>query len=332
MKYIRATSLLFIVALLLAPASALADPDFWSGQWPNTDFSKTEIDFREILSGGVPKDGIPAIDNPKFIPAAEAGHLRETEPVIGVVVDGEAKAYPLQVLMWHEIVNDEISDVPISVTFCPLCNASLVFDRRIIHPERGEIILDFGTTGKLRNSDLVMYDRQTESWWQQFLGRAIVGDLTGLELKMIPVRIESFAKFRERAPNGMVLIPEDDSIRRYGINPYQGYDSLDFPFLYSGAVPDAVAPLARVVVAENKAWSLAYLQSVKRIETSDGLLITWEKGQNSALDAAVIGDGVDIGNVTVQRQKNGVYEDVLYTVDFAFAHHAFHPDTPIITK
>ncbi|USG60205.1 DUF3179 domain-containing protein [Sneathiella marina] len=332
MKFLKCILLLPLAVMMLAPALAWADPDFWSGQWPNTNFDKTEIDYREILSGGVPKDGIPAIDSPKFIPVAEAGHLTATEPVIGVIVDGEAKAYPLQVLMWHEIVNDEIAGIPISVTFCPLCNASLVFDRRVDDPERGEMVLDFGTTGKLRNSDLVMYDRQTESWWQQFLGRAIVGDLTGLELKMIPVRIESFAKFKERAPQGSVLIPEDDGFRRYGMNPYQGYDSLHHPFLYEGAVPDEVAPLARVVVAEKQAWALDYLRSVKRIETPDGLVITWEKGQNSALDAAVIGEGVDIGNVTVQRKMKDGYEDVLYTVDFAFAHFAFHPETPIVTK
>ena len=119
-----------------------------------TDFSKKleTVKFDEIFSGGLPKDGIPAIDKPKFEPISEIDHLSDTEPVVGLVVNGEAKAYPVQVLMWHEIVNDTIGGVP--VRFCPLCNAEVVFDRRL----DGQV-LDFGTTGKLRYSDLVMYDR-----------------------------------------------------------------------------------------------------------------------------------------------------------------------------
>lgn len=321
----------FFLALSFA-TPAIADPDFWSKSWPNTDFSKTEISYSEIMSGGPPKDGIPAIDNPEFKPVSDIDTVSPTEPVIGIVIEGEAKAYPLQVLMWHEIVNDEIAGVPISVTFCPLCNSSLVFDRRIQHPDKGEMVLDFGTTGKLRNSDLVMYDRQTESWWQQFIGQAIVGELTGTKLKMIPVRIESFAKFSERMPHGMVLVPNDTDFRRYGVNPYQGYDSFDLPFLYNGPQPETVAPLSRVIVTDGRAWALDFLRQSERIETEDGLIIRWEKGQNSALDAALIGEGVDIGNVTVQREKDGALIDIVYTVDFAFAHNAFYPDIPIIDK
>lgn len=320
--------MLFVSAIM--PASA--DPTRWKGEWPNTDFSKSSIDLDEILSGGPPKDGIPSIDDPKFIEAASAIHLAETEPVIGVVVDGVAKAYPLQVLMWHEIVNDTIAGIPITVTFCPLCNASLVFDRRIMGADNKELVLDFGTTGKLRNSDLVMYDRQTESWWQQFLGEAIVGQLLGTSLKMLPVRIESFKKFKERMPTGLVLVPRNKSMRQYGKNPYGGYDSLATPFLYGGEMPKTVAPLSRVVASSGKAWSLDFLRSKKRIETSDGLVLSWEKGQNSALDETVIGKGVDVGNVTVQKMQGGELKDIVYTVDFAFAHFAFHPEIEIITK
>ncbi|MEH6402774.1 MAG: DUF3179 domain-containing protein [Sneathiella sp.] len=331
-KYLA--SCLFIVFFLQFNGSydAFADVSRWKEQWPNTDFSKSSIIFDEILSGGPAKDGIPAIDNPKFVKASGVTHLAETEPVIGVVLNGVAKAYPLQVLMWHEIVNDTIGDIPITVTFCPLCNASLVFDRRVIGPNDEKLVLDFGTTGKLRNSDLVMYDRQTESWWQQFLGEAIVGKLTGTSLKMLPVRIESFAKFKERMPSGLVLVPNDASSRQYGRNPYGGYDSLNTPFLYAGAMPEAVAPLSRVVASEDRAWSLDYIRKEKKFETPDGLIITWEKGQNSALDATIIGEGVDIGNVTVQRRHGDRLVDVLYTIDFAFAHHAFHPAIKIITK
>lgn len=322
-----------LLALYLVPGQAAkADPGFWKSAWPNTDFSKTSIDFAEVLSGGPAKDGIPAIDNPEFKKVGDVSNIKPNEPVIGVVLNGIAKAYPLQVLMWHEIVNDTIGDTPISVTFCPLCNASIVFDRRINHPKKGEILLDFGTTGKLRNSDLIMYDRQTESWWQQFLGQAIVGELLGIELKVIPVRIESFAKFKKRMPDGWVLVPKNEALRDYGRNPYVGYDSLAVPFLYRGEMPKNVAPLSRVVVSEGTAWSLDFIRQSKQVKKPDGLIITWEKGQNSALDASEIGAGVDIGNITVQRMIDGKMQDIQYTVDFAFAHQAFHPEIEIITK
>ncbi len=138
-------------------------PQAWRFEWSKTDFNKTSIDLGEIISGGPSKDGIPSIDAPRFIAASKVSHqdLGPTEPVIGVVINGKARAYPLRILTWHEIVNDELAGVPITVTFCPLCNSAIVFDRRL----NGRV-LDFGTTGKLRNSDMVMYDRQTESWWQ----------------------------------------------------------------------------------------------------------------------------------------------------------------------
>ena len=121
---------------------------------------------------------------------------------------------PLRILIWHEIVNDEVGGTPVTVTYCPLCNSAIVFDRRV--PAH---VLDFGTTGKLRNSDLVMYDRQTESWWQQFTGEAIVGSLTGTELKLIPSRLEFFGEFRTRHPGGKVLIPNNPELRTTGATP-----------------------------------------------------------------------------------------------------------------
>ena len=133
--------------------------------------------------------------------------LAPTEPVIGVIINGKARAYPLRILTWHEIVNDVLAGVPITVTYCLLCNSAIVFDRRI-----DGVVLDFGATGKLRNSDMVMYDRQTESWWQQFLGEGIVGAMTGKKLKTIPARLELFKKYPARTSEGEVLIPADPNM------------------------------------------------------------------------------------------------------------------------
>ena len=291
------------LALFLLPNVMRADPAQliagWASEWPKTDFTKHSIALDQITSGGVRKDQIPSIDKPKYITVSEATSLAPTEPVVGLTIDGKSRAYPLSVLIWHEIVNDVLAGVPVAVTFCPLCNAAVVFDRRV----NGQT-LEFGTTGKLRFSDLVMYDRQSESWWQQFTGEAIVGSRTGETLRFLPARLESFAKFRVRAPKGEVLVPTNPNMRRYGMNPYGGYDSAHTPFLYRGKMPEVVAPLARVVAVGDRAWSVDFLQIKQRIETKDGLILTWEKGQNSALDSRVIAEGRDVGNVLVQR-RNG---------------------------
>ena len=329
MKRMNATLMLMAAAALAAAiygVSAMAMPSLspiaWGVEWPNTDFSKKSIDFKEILSGGPPKDGIPSLDKPEFLPVAEVSDLAGTEPVIGIIINGEAKAYPLRVMTWHEIANDTVGGVPVTVTYCPLCNSSIVFDRRL-----DGRVLDFGTTGKLRNSDLVMYDRQTESWWQQFSGTAIVGEMNGKILKMLPSRLESFARFRERAPQGRVLVPNNPRMRRYGSNPYVNYDSSSYPFLFRGEMPKGVNPMVRVIVVEGEAWTLPLLRS-KGTVSKGNLSLVWEAGQNSALDTRRIADGRDVGNVVVQRGD----EDVLYDVTFAFVFNAFHPKGVLNTR
>ncbi len=310
------TALAVMVALPLR-----ADVPSWQGEWPETDFSKTAVDFAEILSGGPPKDGIPSIDDPAFEPVAGASGLSETEPVIGLVVNGDARAYPLSILIWHEIVNDTVGGVPVTVTYCPLCNSAIVFERAV-----DGRVLDFGPTGKLRNSDLVMYDRQTESWWQQFSGTAIVGTLTGTELKMLPSRLESWARFKERAPDGKVLVPKEPGQRAYGRNPYVGYDSRDKPYpLFLGDLPTDINPMMRVVVVDDEAWTLPLLREKGTID-HDGVTIRWVAGQNSALDSGRIAAGRDVGNVIVQREGGSGVEDVVHDVTFAFVFRAFTPD------
>ena len=316
----RAVRALLLMAIALAASSAVAGPSRWAGEWPMTDFESTLVDLGEIRDGGPPKDGIPAIDNPRFRPVAEIGDLADAEPVIGLTIAGESRAYPLRVLTWHEIANDVIGGVPVAVTYCPLCNTAIVFDRRL-----DGAVLDFGTTGKLRHSDLVMYDRQTESWWQQYSGEAIVGQYAGRTLEMLPARLESWAEFRSRAPEGLVLVPENPGARPYGANPYVGYDSAAMPFLYDGEVPAGIAPLARVVVVGEEAWSLDRLREAGRIEAGD-LILSWRPGQASALDAPRIADGRDVGSVIVQRRHDGGLEDIVHHITFAFVFHAFEPN------
>ncbi|MBI3453862.1 MAG: DUF3179 domain-containing protein [Rhodospirillales bacterium] len=313
------------VAGWLTPA--LANPDQWRAAWPRTDFTRHTVPFGEIFSGGPPKDGIPAIDNPRFIPIAEITGLKPTEPVLTLEINGDVRAYPLRILIWHEIVNDTVGGVPVAVTYCPLCNSAVAFDRRL-----GGRTLDFGVSGMLRHSDLVMYDRQTESWWQQFLGEAIIGQLTGARLDMLPVRAESVERFRARFPAGKVLIPTDPAKRPYGQNPYVGYDRSAWPFLFRGEYKDPVPPLARVVSVDKEAWPFDLVRERGRIVHND-LVLTWEAGQASALDTPFVADGNDVGNVVVQRRAaDGSFADAVHDISFAFAFRAFHPDGTLYAK
>lgn len=307
-----------IVSFCIAASQAAASPEFWVHEWPNTDFEKTSVEsWVEVLSGGPAKDGIPALSDPSFHSASQETTLADREPVITVEIEGaEPRAYPLRYLTWHEIVNDTVGGIPVAVTFCPLCNSGITFDRRITAGT-----LTFGVSGKLRNSDMIMFDRETESWWQQAIGEAIVGALTGTELQTLPSWMESWAAFKERNPEGLVM-DQPDFDRDYGTNPYVQYDSLHRPFLYSGEMPPHDIPaLVRVVRVGERAWPLTRLASEGTI-TESGVTLSWAAGQASALDAARIAEGKDVGNVRV-RDTSG--NDLAHDVMFAFAFHAFWP-------
>ena len=307
----------------LARDAGAADKDprigSWKYEWPKTDFSKTAVALSEIRNV-IRRDGIPAITKPRFVTAlAAAADLSPKEPVVSIVINGDARAYPVRILTWHEIANDRVGGVPVAVTYCPLCNSAIVFDRRV-----GGKVLTFAVSGKLRKSDMVMYDRETQSWWQQFEGRGLVGVMAGKRLKMLPMRMESFERFRKRFPAGKVLAPPG-ARRPYGRNPYVNYDASTKPFLYSGKMPPGVPPLERVVVIGKQAWTFSLLRRKKRIVVGN-IVITWEPGQNSALDTPQIKDGRDVGNVVVQRKgKDGKMVDAVHDVSFAFAFFAFHP-------
>ena len=310
---------ILLAAVLAFAPLAHANPSTWSHEWPETDFSETSIDdWSEIMSGGPPKDGIPAIDDPQFLRADDETALRGREPVITVEIEGaEPRAYPIRYLMWHEIVNDTVGGMPVAVTYCPLCNSGMTFDRRV----EGRV-LSFGVSGKLRHSDMVMYDRETQSWWQQAVGRGIVGEMTGVELHHLPTWMESWDQYRARNPDGLVMA-EPAYNRSYGRNPYRGYDRSTRPFLYNGEnPPHGIPPLERVVRVGDRAWPLTRIRDAGGVREA-GLAISWEEGQASALDTGVISEGREVGTV---RVRDGQGRDVAHDVMFAFAFHAFWPD------
>jgi hypothetical protein len=300
-----------------------------AAQW-ETDFSKQLVPLEEFQSGGPPKDGIPAIDAPRYTRASEVDFLEDREPVIELTVEGESRAYPLQILTWHEIVNTQLGDVPVAVTFCPLCNTAIAFDRRV----DGDV-LDFGTTGKLRDSDLVMYDRQTESWWQQFGGDALVGKLAGRERRQLPARIVSWQEFRSRFPSALVLNRDTGFVRDYGSNPYAGYDDVDSPpfFAARNEDDDRLPPKERVVYVEvgEQAFAVPFPALVAKrtieVETDEGqLLVKWRPGVASALDSGAIAEGRDVGSALALLAG----EPVPFSEPFWFAVAAFRPDIEIV--
>ncbi len=273
----------------------------------STDFSRRTVEWDSILSGGPPKDGIPAVDNPEF-ESITAGDewLEALDPVILLSHGDEARAYPLSILIWHEIVNDEIDGQPVSVTFCPLCNASIAFDRNF----DGQV-LDFGTTGRLRNSDLIMYDRQTETWWQQFTGEGIVGKYAGEQLNFLTSQVLSWEDFKEAHPDGDVLA-RPNMPRNYGYNPYVGYDSTSRPFLFQGTPDSRLAPAERVLGLTTENDAIAYpftaLEEAGVVQDLFGgveIAIFHKAGLASALDSSVISQGRDIGAVSVYDRQVG---------------------------
>jgi hypothetical protein len=253
------------------------------------------------------------------------------EPVLSLIIQGDARAYPLRMLLWHEIVNDTVGGVPVLVSYCPLCNSGVFYDRRV----DGQAV-KFGNTGRTRHADMVMYDHGTESWWQQFTGEAIVGSRAGMSLRALPARLESLARFRERAPAGKAMIPADVMRQPYGETPYFHMDSLwdtqsrnMVRERYPADLPDGVSPLTRVVAVGDRAWSVDLVREAGRVE-ADGLILTWHAGQNSIHDSPWIPAGRDVGNIVVQKSGvDGTLRDVPYDVTFAFAYRTFRPDGEI---
>jgi hypothetical protein len=292
------------------PAGATQELRVGTEGW-KTDFARHSVPLGEFISGGPPRDGIPPIDEPKPVPIAAAEEwLDEREPVLAVELGGQARAYPVQILVWHEIVNDRLGGRAIAVTYCPLCNSSLVFDREV----DGVGLLRFGTTGNLRHSDLVMWDDRTESWWQQLTAEAVVGELTGRRLEVLPSQTLSWADFKARHPDGDVLSRDTGHDREYGANPYEGYDEPGSqPFLLEGAADRRLPPKERVVaIRDGESAVVVPFSRLAREPVADvdagsvPVVVFYKRGVVSPLDAAAISRSRDVGTAgTFDRRLDG---------------------------
>jgi hypothetical protein len=290
-------------------SGAMGSPPFSTAMW-STDFTEHSVPLDEFRSGGPPKDGIPAIDDPKFVSTEEADRFLAAREAVAVLeLGGAARAYPLQILVWHEIVNDEIDGRPVAVTYCPLCNSTVAFSREV-----DGRTLDFGTTGMLRNSDLVMYDRQTESWWQQLTADAVVGELTGTTLELLPSQILSWAEFRRLHPDGEVLSRDTGFDRPYGSNPYVGYDRPSSqPYLFEGTTNDALPPKERVAAVTTRNGGavvypfdrLARAAPINDLIDGRPIVVLFDRDVASALDAATIATGREVGAAAVFERSIG---------------------------
>ncbi|MCL1601423.1 MAG: DUF3179 domain-containing protein [Actinomycetia bacterium] len=270
------------------------------------EFPEPLIDPDEVISGGPPPDGIPPIDDPVFLDVVDNLELLPAnEPVVALEINGDARAYPIRAMVWHEIVNDTVGGVPVSVTYCPLCNSAVTYERTINGVET-----TFGTSGRLFASALVMYDRATETLWTHYNGQAVIGVLTGEQLKAHAAPLMAWDQFRSTYPAGKVLDWTQSGFNRdYGRNPYTGYDDPNnTPFLFRGRLDDRAAAMQRVVGVTYEGSSAAFgLETVSggegrasavKVGDSD-LVVFWVAGQSSALDAEQVSTGRDVGSTGV---------------------------------
>jgi len=268
----------------------------------DTDFGKTVIDLNELLVGipaADPRDAIPPIDGPQFEPVSESDWIDDREPGVLVEVDGDARFYPLSILTRHEIVNDQFGDVPLAVTYCPLCNTAVVFDRRF-----GGETLRLGVSGLLRNSDLVMWDDVTQTLWQQITGQGIVGEHAGENLTLVGSAIVRWLDFKTSYPNGQVLTRDQGYGRLYGNNPYEFYSSRPAPYgFFTGEIDDRYPALERVVGLTidgvEKAYPFSAINDHLVVNDTIGnqpVVIFWGAADTAdALDSGIIADSIAIG-------------------------------------
>ncbi len=290
------------------------------GDRNDSTFPAPLIDLNRVRSGGPPPDGIPPLDEPSFQNAAGVNWLTGVEAVIVLEIEGDARAYPVQILTWHEIVNDVVGGVPVTVAYCPLCNSALAYDRRL-----DDRILDFGTSGELFNSSLVMYDRQTESLWTHFDAKAVAGHLTGEQLTTYSVQMASWESFREAYPDGKVLSRVTGFSRDYGRNPYAGYDTAENrPFLFDGDIDSRLDPKQRVIVVRDPDDPAVVLPLAEVFQAGvvafeahgRDLIAVVDPGTASPLDGQFVELGFDQGTAAVfVAELDGEPLDLIRTED-----------------
>jgi hypothetical protein len=268
----------------------------------------------DIVAGGPPPDGIPPLDRPRFQAAGAVDWLAAAEPVAVVELDGEAKAYPLQILVWHEIVNDQVGGHPVAVTYCPLCNTAVSFRRPLV----AGTVTTFGTSGKLYHSNLVMYDRATRSLWPQALGVAVTGELTGQRLQRVATQLVAWRDFRAAFPDGRVLSRDTGHRRPYGQNPYPLYDRKGAqPFLFDGRPDGRLEAVERVLGLSQSDRHLAVPYTRLAEQARGGvaaanlelggapILVVWRSGATSALDRRSIAASRDVGAAAAFSRRVG---------------------------
>lgn len=300
----RAPALSLLFLLVLAACTGPRDSADATGAPQISPLPSPLIDPDDIVEV-LPPDQIPAIDDPRFVAPDAAGPIEPQEPVVALEVAGDARAYPVRILTWHEIVNDRVGGVPVAVTYCPLCNTAVVFERPMIDGQ----LLDFGTSGSLYRSNLVMYDRQTRSYWPQATGQAAIGPLTGHRLKLLPAQLVSFGDWRAEHPDGLVLSARTGATRPYGENPYVDYDRPSSrPSLFVGELDPRLPPKARIlgILADGRALAIPYavltgsavdgrFATVRASVAGTEVVVFWRSGTVSALDRASIAASRDVG-------------------------------------
>ena len=268
-----------------------------------TDFSKHTVSYSDIIFSGNSKNSIPPINTPKFISVAEASSwLKNSEPVLSIESNGVAKAYPIQIIIWHKIINDEIANVPVAITYCPLSNTGVTFIRKF-----GDTIFNFGTTGHIRFSNLLIYDEYSETWWQQATGQAIAGKYAGSNLSFFPTQLISWKEFKETYSTGLVMSLDTGYIRAYGRNPYLNYDSSQTtPLLYQGPFKRKDLPFMERVVTikmgdSTTAYPFSLLENhliINDYVNQIPVVIMWSANTNSPLDTNIIAQGRLVGSAT----------------------------------
>lgn len=305
---------LVFVSGLYAVFSAGAD-----GTLAGFDSSRHSIPLDEIASGGPPKDGIPALLKPKFVSAKEAEEdfLENNDRVLGVVINGQAKAYPIKILNWHEIVNDKVGGRSVAITFCPLCGTGMVFDGTA-----GGRDVTFGVSGLLYQSDVLLYDHQTESLWSQIKSEAVVGKMTGTKLKLLPSTHTLWRVWKKKHPRSQVLSTDTGYRRNYRIDPYEDYYTSRHIMFEVNSKSDLYHPKQKVIGIEIGGKTKAYSFS----ELAKGKSLTQDKVGGVSIIVSFDADS----ETAVIRNESG--EELPAVVGFWFAWYAFHPDTEVFTR